>query len=212
MAALLRDTKLDNLTGAFSTFSVALLLAFLQPGEDQTVQLAVQSDAGGVIDATRNAVTADHSTAVKAGALGGAIAINVSLTWLRAQLIEFIENFHLGKLWARLETGGVVGVLILLPLLPLLMLVVLLIFAAVLVGVSLSARAASNYLDARSRVPCDECGYQVRIEASICPKCRTERTPSTATAIGFGAAWQALRKRATSLYPTESPTETGPVR
>lgn len=195
IAALLRDLKIDNITGAFGALSVALLFASLGLPEEEALRMTGAVEGGGLLEATSTAVTADRSTPLQVGAIGGALGINVGLTWLRGELLEFVDDFELGKLWARLETGGVVGVLILLPLLPLVMLAFVTVFAVGLVAVSLGARAASDYADSRSRTDCEACGHRIREEASICPECRTERTPSIEPETGLDAAWTALRRR-----------------
>lgn len=208
VAALLRDLKVDNITGAFGAFSVALLFASLGLPEEDVMGMtgamegattgstgAAALGGGGLLEATSTAVTADKSTPLQVGAIGGALGINIGLTWLRGELLEFVDDFELGKLWARIETGGVVGVLILLPLLPLVMLAFLTVFAIGLVAVSLGARAASDYVDSQSRTNCASCGHRLREEASICPECRTERTPTVESESGLSAAWTALRRR-----------------
>ena len=199
VAAILRDLQVDNLTGAFGAFSAGLLFAALGMPEAQAAALMESAGApvepNGVLGATAAAAATDHSTAVQAGAVGGAVGLNLGLTWLRSQLLEFVDDFELGKLWARIETGGVVGVLILLPLLPLIASGFLAVFALFLVAAAFAARAAARAIDRRRRVPCETCGYEVRVEASLCPECQTEREPTAPHEAGVGAALKALRRR-----------------
>lgn len=197
VAAVLRDLKIDNLTGAFGAFSAALLFSALGLPESDAATLVEEGavGGGGLLDATAAAVRADHGGAVQVGAIAGAVGLNLGLTWFRSGLLEFLDDFELGKLWARIETGGVVGVLILLPFLPLIALAFMALFALGLVVVSLMARAAARWVDQRSRVECESCGYQVREEASLCPKCRTQRTPASEPETGLAPALEALRRR-----------------
>lgn len=206
IAAVLRDLQVDNLTGAFGAFTAALLFAALgMPEADATALVdgapVPVGDDGGVLDATAAAASSDLGTPVQVGAVGAAVGINLGLTWLRSQLLAFVDDFDLGRLWARIETGGVVGVLILLPLLPLIIFSFLVFFALALAAGALAARAAQRAMDRRARVECDSCGYAVRKEASLCPECKTAREPAMGHASGVSAALSALKSR-TSSAPT----------
>lgn len=207
VAAVLRDLQVDNFTGAFGAFTAALLFAALGMPEAQAAALVDGApmpvgDAGGVLDATATAASSPHSTSLQVGAVGTAVGLNLGLTWLRSQLLEFVDDFDLGGLWARLETGGVLGVLILLPLLPLLIFGFLVLFAIVLVAGALAARAAERAMDRRARLGCESCGYEVRKEASMCPECKSARKPTMRQPSGISAAIAALRSRT----PTASST------
>ncbi|MFP4600695.1 MAG: hypothetical protein ACLFVJ_20745 [Persicimonas sp.] len=208
IAAILRDMQVDNVTGAFGAFSAALLFAALGMPEAEAAALVDgaadpmndpldgpngDSETGGVLGAVATAAASEHRMEVQTAAVGLGLGLNLGLTWLRSQFLEFIDDFELGRMWARIETGGVVGVLILLPLLPLVAFGFLVFWTALLVIVALAARAAQRVADRRARVPCENCDYQVREEASLCPKCKTERQPITEPASGVGAAWRALR-------------------
>jgi hypothetical protein len=214
IAAVLRDLHVDNMTGAFGAFTAALLFAALGMPESEAAGLIeggaglpeggdipeggagnVGEAADGVLGATATAAATDHNPAVQVGAVGGAVGINLGLTWLRSELLEFIDDFDLGTLWARLETGGVVGVLVLLPLLPLVVFAFIVVFGIVLGSIAWAAKKAMDYIDQRSRVDCDACGYQLREEASLCPECGTERQPKLTHESGIGAAWDALFDR-----------------
>lgn len=235
IAAILRDLQIDNATGAFGAFTAALLFAALgmpeseaaglieggdmpgggglepagdTPGTDLSNQMNVPPVAtsdDGILGATAAAASSNHSMGVQVGAVGGAVGINVGLTWLRSQLMEFVDDFDLGKLWARLETGGVIGVLVLLPLLPLVVFGFILLFALVLGGLAWTARKASQYMDERSRVPCESCDYELRQEASLCPECGAERTPDIESHTGIKEAWDALFRRQDEDKETAKP-------
>jgi hypothetical protein len=211
IAAVLRDLHVDNLTGAFGAFTAALLFAALGMPEGEAVGLieggelpddeAAGSGADGILGATATAASTDHSSAVQVGAVGGALGINLGITWLRSELLEFVDDFDLGKLWARIETGGVLGVLILLPLLPLVVFAFVVLFGIVLGSMAWASKKAMDYIDQRSRVECDSCGYEVREEASVCPECDAERQPQLTHESGVGAAWKALFEREDTAAP-----------
>lgn len=200
IAAVLRDLHIDTVTGAFAAFSVALLFASLGlPVEDSSALVdsaAASAGAGGnLLDATAQAVSADHSTPVQVAAVGGALGTNVGLTLLRSNLLEFVDDFDLGKVWARIETGGVVGLLVLLPFIPLIALAFLVLFAVMLVMLAIVTRTTRNYLDRLNRTECESCDYRVREEASVCPECGTERIPTMKHETGWSAAIDAIKHR-----------------
>lgn len=200
IAAILRDFRVDNITGALGALGAALLFMALGLPESEAAALATDGglgEAGGALDALALAAASEHQTGAQVAAMGAAVGINMGLGWLRAQLLELVDDFDLGKLWARLETGGVVGVLILLPLLPLVVFGFLVLSALVLAALALAARAATQAIDRRCRVACDGCGFEVRVEASICPACKAARRPTAQPSSGLRAAYSALRARST---------------
>lgn len=205
IAGVLRDLKLDNVTGAFGAFSAALLFAALGMPEAQASALIDTEAAAnlthttlGLLSLSESGTAAEPGFGVQAAIIGAAVALNLGLTWLRSQFLEFVDDFGLGALWAKLETGGVVGVLILLPFLPLIVFAFLIIFALLLSALALAARRAERSADRRARLACANCGYQLRAEASLCAACKTERTPTQAVRTGFATALHTLRHRAES--------------
>jgi hypothetical protein len=199
VAAVLRDVQVDNVSGALGALGASLLFVALGMPESEAAALVADgsADHSGALDALALAAASEQHTSAQLAAVGGAVGINLGLTWLRSQLLELVDDFDLGKLWARLETGGVVGVLILLPLLPLVAFGFMVVSALALVAASMAARAATRAVDRRRRVACEACDFQVRIEASICPDCRSERQPAERPSSGLSAAYLALRSRST---------------
>lgn len=196
IAALLRDLHIDHLTGAFGAFSAALLFTSLGLPREEAAVLVPDDSTGELLEATGRAIVSERPLGLQIGAVGGAVALNAGLVWLRAQFLEFLHDFALGKAWARFETGGVLTILILLPFLPVFAAGVMLFFAAGLGALALAARAARSWADQRARVACEHCGYRLRPEASVCPECKTARSPTVELGqeTGFGAAWSALRR------------------
>lgn len=198
IAAILRDLNVDQITGAFGALSCGLFFATLGMPESETMALtegAAGSAAasGGLLNAAGEAAGSEHSLGVQALVLGFAVALNIGLTWMRAQLLAFVYEFELSKIWARIETGGIIALLILLPLFPLVILGVMLILACGLTVFSLSARTAVQVMDQRSRTSCDGCGHELRVEASLCPECGVERQPSGKPTTGWRAAVAAIK-------------------
>ncbi len=181
VSAILQDMHVDTFTGAFSAFTIALMLAAVGLPEAEAVFLteaAGTSDSRGILEATTIAIASEHGYLVSITAVLAALAINLGLTWLRSRFLVFIRDFKIGQFWAWIETGGVLGILVLLPFLPLVTFAFLLVFLLILSGMALAIRGAAYALDQRSRVPCAECDYAVRVEASICPSCKAAREPS----------------------------------
>ncbi len=200
ISTLLRDFNVDRVTGAFGALGCALL--FVALGMPESVASAmvdgpadVVTASGGILDAAGEAAATEHSTGIQTLVVGLAVALNLGLVWLRSQLLLFIYEFELGKLWARIETGGVVGLLILLPFFPLIIFGVLVLLACAMAALALAARTASHIIDRRSRIPCEGCGEKIRVESSLCPKCGAKRQPTAAPSTGLKAAINALRER-----------------
>lgn len=200
VAGIARELHLDKVSGAFSAFTAALLFAALGMPEAEAAALIEGGAADGlgdegVLGATAEAARSEHGAAVQVGAVGGAVAINAGLTWLRGQLLAFLDDFDLHALWARLETGGVLGVLILLPLMPLVIVACALVLAGAAGMAAWAARSAGARLERRRRVACGGCGYEVRREASVCPECDASRTPELEATSRMTTAWRALVSR-----------------
>jgi len=201
---LLAELHLDKAVGAFGALAAPLLFASLGLPEGESMALGDLTGAGasGQAGATlATVVTAERSPMVTAAAVGGAVGINTSLIWARAQVLEFLREFDLAKVWLRLETGGAVGVLILLPLLPSLTLAVGALLALALAALTFTVRGVARAHDRMVRVDCPHCDHKVRPEASACPSCHGVLTPIRtldqpgALRRGWGAALAELRSR-----------------
>jgi len=205
---LLAELHLDKVVGAFGALAAPLLFAALGLPETESMALSdtVGAGASGQTGATlATIVTADQPPIVTAAAVGGAVGINATLIWARAQVLEFLREFDVAKVWLRVETGGAVIALILLPLLPGLTLLVGAVFALGLGALTLMVRGASRAHDRLVRVACPSCDHQVRPEASGCPSCGASLTPTRLLdqpgllRRGWGAALAELRQRRQAL-------------
>lgn len=127
--------------------------------------------AADLVQAVVRVEATDHSTPVKALLLGGALAMNLLLSWMRGELKEVAEDVGLEKLWAWLEGGGVLVAAVLLVLLPQLLLALTLAFCFFMVGCWLLGRGWTAALDARRRRPCPHCERRIRVEALCCAAC-----------------------------------------
>ena len=193
VAAIARDLHIDRVTGGLSTLSAALLFAALGLPESMSGELATgATQSVGLLEAVSQAATGDRSAAAELAAVGGALLINLFLTHLRIQFLTILDDFELSRLWARVETGGTLGLLIVLPLLPLVAFGFLVVFALGLALLALTMHAAAEAVDAHLRIPCEHCDYELRPEASLCPECHTVRTPTAEPRSGLSAALATL--------------------
>lgn len=201
---LLIDLHLDRVTGAFGALAAPLLFASLGLPEGEAMGLATGTAAASadpISSALAVAVATDRPPVVTAAAVGGALGINLLLTRVRAEVLEFLRSFELSQMWLRIESGGVWVGLVLMPLLPMVVLGLMGLFSVVLGGVAWSVRRVRLALDQQDRTPCPQCGHAVRPEASLCPSCRASVPPTRlldqpgSLARGWGAAMQALRDR-----------------
>ena len=172
VAELLRELHVDHVLGAFGTFSAALLLSSLGLPESGTSPTA---NAGF---AAQLAIAADQPLPVQFASLSAAVGLNLTLVRLRAEALEFLDQVDLSGLWARVETGGIAGVLVLLPFLPVLMLGMILAATVALWMVGGAIRAMDEVRDRRRRTACPACGARVRMEATRCTACRGALSPT----------------------------------
>ena len=119
----------------------------------------------------------ERPVAVTIAAIGTGLGLNVGAVWLRGQFVQFLREFELSRAWARLETGGLVVMLLLLPLLALLSLGFVATFAAVLTAIAITIRGTRRVVDRLGREECGNCDYRLRPEASLCPSCGGRADP-----------------------------------
>lgn len=171
---LLADLHLDKIVGAFGALAAPLLFACLGLPETESMALSDAAGAGasGQAGATlATVVTSERPPVVTAAAVGGAVGLNAALIWARGQVLEFLREFDLAKVWLRIETGGVVSALVLLPLLPSLVMLVGLLFALAFGLLTFAVRGITRAHDRMARTDCPHCDHRVRPEASVCPSC-----------------------------------------
>lgn len=200
-AELLRELKLDHLTGAFGAFSSALLFASLglPEGEAQGLIDTQDQSSSEVAMAISLAAAAEQPMSVKIGAVSGAVALHSATTWARTQLLSFIAELELESVWARLETGSAVGLLVAMLLAPYLATAFLILATVLLFAVALTVRAARYAADRRCRVQCPSCAHAVRPEARRCPSCSADLTPSRVLSrSSIQRGWSAMTQRIAS--------------
>ncbi len=199
---VLRELHLDKVAGSLSVFTTTLLfgsmgLAGIEPS--LSVDVPVQAAAmGGAALGFPLVVAAMPSLSAMGTATGvtivAAIAINTVLVTLRGWMMDALDVLGLSRWWLRLETGGVVAVLVLVPFLPLVVMGLLVVLSALAAFGGVVARGAERHLDRRARRPCPSCGHGARVEAARCPKCRGALTPVALSPDATAGLWTAWRR------------------
>lgn len=176
IGSVLRDLHVEPLLGAFGAFSVGLLFAALGLPEADA-QALLPTQAADLARATHSAVASDASEGMKLAVIGASVALNLGLSWLRGQVMDWLAQLALDESWARLESGGVLAALVLMVFFPVIALVLLVLIAAALGALGLVIHGAQRLIDRLERAPCPGCGAAVRPEASLCASCRRELEP-----------------------------------
>ncbi len=136
--------------------------------------LAGAADAGAAVGQLGSTAT---SWWVVLSIAGGALALNFLLTWARSRLLERLGDVGLASLWQKLETGGVVVLLVVLALAPVLVLALFLALTLLLVTATVLARVWERALDRRHSRACPHCATPIRVEAVLCKQCRRDVEP-----------------------------------
>ncbi len=194
IAAILRETHIDEIAGACGALGAALLFTALGMPDSEIATLIEEGAAGDVLGTTAETAATEHGTIVQVGVLIVALGVNLALTRLRRHFLNYLYEVKLDKFWAFLESGGIIAVLILLPFLPLLVFGFLVVFSIGLAALTMAFRGAEHVMDQRRREECSQCGYALRMEASLCPQCKAEREPTAPPPSGFHTAMAALRR------------------
>jgi hypothetical protein len=165
----------NQVLGVVVAVGGALLLAGL--GEDperwkEVSQRALIWTAGGGGEGAMGTLTV--SMVLAAGS-------SLGLGWVRRRLMEALGALSLPSRWWRwIEAGGVTGVVAMVVLLPVLALVLALALALVTGATAGLVWWVQRIRDQRSRRDCPNpsCSARPRVEASVCPACKTALRPA----------------------------------
>lgn len=172
---LARALHADKLISALLAIPTTLLLVSLTSLADASAATGAPADDLAI--ATRMLAESGRPPLQQAGFLGLALFINLCLTWVRGEVRDFVESIHLERIWAWLETGGVLACLLLLALAPALGFVIVLLLAVGSVALWIGSRAAAALADAARRRACPSCSRNIRVEAQRCRFCNVEVEP-----------------------------------
>jgi hypothetical protein len=176
VAAIARELHFEKVASGLGALASGLGLAALG---DAQAAASIASRPDETVEAIVVAGTHSgaHSDAVRFGALACGVGGSVALAWLRGKLLDALDEVSLSGLWARLETGGVVALVLLLVALPAVALALCVAGLLALTAASIIAATARRVRDLSARSPCPSCRAPVRHEASLCPRCRTGLSP-----------------------------------
>lgn len=174
----LRGLKLDRFQGAFSAFSMALVLAAMGAPESALDADAAGESAADLATAVRLSAESGHPLWLQFAAVLIGLAVNVGLTWLRSTILEKFDDVGITGFWHWFETGGVAVALVLALVAPFLVLFLVVVLTMFGVAFTISLRLVGKAMDARQRRPCPHCGKPIRVEAFLCPSCRQPVAPT----------------------------------
>ncbi|TVQ93295.1 MAG: hypothetical protein EA397_04805 [Deltaproteobacteria bacterium] len=181
------ETRLTRMAGGLSAAAVATLFA----ASGLPIEVDIDVDAAQLGAALAVAERSGHPWWVQLPVIVFAVAVNLGLGPIREKLQAFAHSLGVSWYVAVMETGGVIGILLLVPFLPPLTLAVVVLLSLVFGALALSARLISARIDRRSRRPCPSCRRPIRVEAGRCPGCRAVVFPSR----WIGQAWAPWRTR-----------------
>lgn len=193
ISEMLHETGVDKFLSVFGAFSAALLFGSLGlPVEEAVDLMGSQTDAQA--DLTQAVYASAHSGVpgwLQGIALTTGVGLNLGLSVIRGRIISALDDFGLKGLWQRVETGGIMAVLVIIPFLPLVMFAVLATVVLAFASLGVVLIGADKILDRTGRYRCPSCQVLVRQEASCCPSCATALTPKVKLGkrlpIGVGA-------------------------
>jgi len=173
-----RALQLDKFAGGLSVLSSALLLTAIGMPADTIAVEHASGQGADLAAAVQVAAESGKPLWLQYTAIGIGLLVNVTLVWLQGIILERLDDIGIKDVWQKIATGGIVGALVLIVFLPLLALVLLMLVGLFMAAFALLLRTATKLMDARSRRPCPSCGEAIRMEAHLCPSCRTEVTPT----------------------------------
>jgi hypothetical protein len=175
---VVRNVHIDKVWRVIGSFFVGLLMISI--GVDSAAETVVPALASAEQLGTTTAGLGDSGQPVwvKALVVVGSIGLTQGLSWLRGSVLAWLDDLHLKKFWQYVETGGVLGFLIVLALSPMLMVVLAGLVTLVMIVVALAVRGLDKMIDKSRRHACPSCGERIRDEALMCWKCKTEVEPA----------------------------------
>ncbi len=182
---VLHDAGIDKIAGAAGATTSMLLFAALGLPEAEAARLAGDDSLVGLFNGEVWAASAGTSTATRAAVVAAALATHAGLAWLRGKVVMLMADLDLGGVWAGVETGGVIGVMVLVAVLPVVAAIVVVALMITFAVAGLGAQGLAMWLDRRRRSPCRSCETPVRHEASKCPNCGSSLSPSRVLADPF---------------------------
>lgn len=176
LESVLRGLHVEKPARGLGAAAVAVLMMSI--GSDAAEVGANPTVVGGVIEGVDAVRGASQPAWVKGITLLTALGLNQGLTWLRGYVMDWLDDLHLTKVWHYVETGGVVGFVVLLGLAPFLVIVLGVLATAAMVAMALVLRAVEQRRDAANRRACEGCRTMIRGEATVCWGCQAPQRPT----------------------------------
>jgi len=177
ISSLLIDFKAMHLLSAFGAFSSALLFSSLGLPLEDAMQYIDGDTQNELLSQTQKVVMSSHDTSTQVGVIFGSVTGNLVLSHFRAEFHEWLEELSLLKAWQRIETGGVLGALIILLIAPILCLILLILALVGGLILGIAIKRVQKVIDDKSRTNCPECDHRVRKEAILCCSCGIDLEP-----------------------------------
>ena len=182
ISMMMHDLKIHPIIAACGTYASVLLFSSLGlPTEEAAQMLQSEAMKSNIVHTTKDIVLpyakGENAGNLHLGVAASAVVSNLSITYLRGYIHEYLDDLDLLPIWQKIETGGVIGALLILILAPVLCLVL---FLGVLIMGSIigfSIRKINQQKDQMERYPCPQCGDSIRLEALICKSCHTTLVP-----------------------------------
>ena len=177
---IVRNLHADKVWRVIGSFFVGLLMISIgvESAAETAVPALVSASAEQLGTTTAGLGDSGQPVWVKALVVVGSIGLTQGLSWLRGLVLEWLDDLHLKKIWQYVETGGVLGFLIVLALSPMLMVVLAGLVTVVMIVMALAVRGLDKLIDKSRRHACPSCGERIRHEALMCWKCKTEVEPT----------------------------------
>ena len=164
LARALRQAKVERAISLAGTLAASLVFVTLGvPASGRTPDLAGATD---LVESSSRPLWVTGPLVL------ASLGLNYAMGWARGQLMERLEDMDLDDVWRRIESGGVVAVLLVLALSPVVAVALAGIAAGALATVGLGVRAWARARDRRARRPCPACGWAAREEAARCAACK----------------------------------------
>ena len=175
VAAVVRELHVDKALTAFGALSSAALLTAL--GVPTAAPSGVSAHHADMVEAVRLSAVSDAPAGMRFAAIGAGVGASLGLSWVRGKLLRALDHVHLSSIWARLETGGAVALMLTVVLAPVLAVVFIAVTVVAVLLLSLVVVLIDRARDAAARRPCPSCALPVRREASQCHRCRNAVAP-----------------------------------
>ena len=182
ISMMMHDLKIHQIVAACGTYASVLFFSSLGLPTEEAAQMLQSEAVNSEIVTKTQDILIPYAKGEKTGTLHfgvatSAVVSNLSITYLRGYIHEYLDDLDLLPIWQKIESGGVIGALIILVLAPVLCLFLFLLVLIMGTIMGFSIRKINQLRDKKERYPCPKCEILIRQEALICKSCRTTLIP-----------------------------------